>query len=605
VTELLELELAGVHDRRGTADVDALRRALPDATVVEAGSLVFACRTPGSAGGVWAGLAGRVRDAEALRRKLDLPIATPVEQALAAGFARWDAGLLTDVRGPFALIVWDREARRGLLAQDQLGGRSLFTFVDGQRLLFATEVALLLRMIPRRPDPDELGLAHYLVDHSVPDGQTLFRGIRRIGGGRHLELSDAGHVERRHWAPRYEPPLSEPRADLAKRLRDELSAAIGDALPTDRASALLLSGGLDSSVVAGVAAHRANGMHAISAAFPAEPELDETWWSRQVAQHTGLPLTAVEIERREPFDAAEAYLGAWQLPLPVPGNIIEDPLVATASRLGARVVLDGQGGDELFGAAYYAISDRLRRLRPVAAWRLTRRMPWMGQAPSRRLVRQVFKDVGVRGALPHGLHARMRRHADPGPNTPGWLGPRTALLYREAEDPWRWKRLDGPRGWAWLADTLTRGRETADIADYVRRRAWVHGVEARSPLLDLGLVELTLRLPAEINFDPVLARPLVREAMRDALPAEVLARPDKRDFAALHHRLLHKPENMARVRRLLDERTTLVGAYVDLGRFRREVLDRPPAVGAPNWRAWAVHVWNIATAEMWLRNNAS
>jgi hypothetical protein len=102
-----------------------------------------------------------------------------------------------------------------------------------------------------------------------------------------------------------------------------------------------------------------------------------------------------------------------------------------------------------------------------------------------------------------------------------------------------------------------------------------------------------------------LARPLVREAVRDALPAEVLARPDKRDFAALHHRLLHKPENMARVRQLLEEGTPLVGAYVDLGRFRREVLDRPAAVGAPNWRMWAVHVWNVATAEMWLRNNAA
>jgi asparagine synthase (glutamine-hydrolysing) len=605
VTDLLEHELAGMHHRRGTADVDVLRRALPNATVVDAGPLAFASPTPGSAGSVWAGVAGRVRDAATLRRKLDLPIATPVEQALAAGFARWDGALLTELRGPFALIAWDREARRGVLAQDQLGGRSLFTFVDGPRLLFATEVALLLHMIPRRPEPDELALAYHLVDHSVPDGQTLFRGIRRIGGGRHLELSDAGHVERRHWAPRYQPPLSEPRADLAGRLRDELSAAIGDAVPADRASALLLSGGLDSSVVAGLAARRHSRMRAISAVFPAEPELDETRWSRQVAQHTGLQLTTVEIERREPLDAAEAYIGAWQLPLPVPGNIIEDPLVATASRLEARVVLDGQGGDELFGAAYYAISDRLRRLRPVAAWRLTRRMPWMGQAPSRRLVRQVFKDVGVRGALPHRLHARLRRHQDAGRNVPGWLGPRAALLYREAEDPWRWKRLDGPRGWAWLADTLTRGRETADIADYVRRRARVHGVEARSPLLDLGLVELTLRLPAEINFDPVLARPLVREAVRDALPAEVLARPDKRDFAALHHRLLHKPENMARVRQLLEEGTPLVGAYVDLGRFRREVLDRPAAVGAPNWRMWAVHVWNVATAEMWLRNNAA
>jgi asparagine synthase (glutamine-hydrolysing) len=605
VTGLFDLELAGVHEPRGSADSGLLRRALPGSTLVEAGSLAFACATPGSAGSVSAGLAGRLRDMAALRRKVDLSIEVPVEQALAAGFARWDRELLAHVRGPFALVVWDHDVQHGLLAQDQLGGRSVFTFLDGSRLLFATEVALLLRMLPRRPDPDELALAHHLVDHSVPDGRTLFSGIRRIGGGRCLELSSAGHVERRHWAPRYEPPLSEPRAELATRLRNELTAAIGDAIPPDRTSALMLSGGLDSSVVAGIAAPRATGLYAVSAAFPTEPEFDETRWSRQVADYTGLPITTVAIERREPFEAAEAYLRTWQLPLPVPGLIIEEPLVAAASRLGAGVVLDGQGGDELFGAAYYAISDRLRQLRPLAAWRLTRRMPWMGASPPRRLVRQVFMDVGVRGALPSGLHERMRRHRDAGRHMPGWLDPGTMELYREVEDPWRWKQLDGPRGWAWLADTLTRGREITDIADYVRRRARVRGVEARSPLLDLGLVELTLRLPPEINFDPVLARPLVREALRDALPAEILVRPDKRDFAALHHRLLQAPGNMARVRQLLDENTALVRAYVDLGRFHREVLDQPAAVGAPNWRMWAVHVWNVATAEMWLRNNAA
>jgi asparagine synthase (glutamine-hydrolysing) len=605
VTALLELELAGVHDPRGNADADLPRRALPGAVVVEGGSLVFAAATPWTAGSVRAGLAGRVRGLQRLREKLGLPSQAPAEHVVAAGFARWDAELLDHLRGPFALVLWDRDAQRGLLAQDQLGGRSLFTFVDGSCVLFATEVAVLLRMLRRRPDPEELALAYHLVDHSVPDGRTLFRGIRRIGGGRHLELSPAGHAERRDWAPRYEPPLNDSRPQLAARLREELSAAIEDAVPTDRASALLLSGGLDSSVIAGLAAPRATGMHAISAAFPQEPELDETRWSRQVADYTGLPITTVAIERREPFEAAEAYLRTWQLPLPVPGIIIEDPLVAMARRLGADVVLDGQGGDELFGAAYYAISDRLRQLRPRQAWRLTRRMPWMGAAPPARQVWQVLMAVGVRGALPPGLHERLRRHRDARRHMPGWLGPATMRVYREAEDPWRWKRLDGPRGWAWLADTLTRGRETADIADYVRRRARVHGIEARSPLLDLGLVELTLRLPPETNFDPLLPRPLVRDALRGALPAEVLARGDKRDFAALHHRLLQTPQNMARVRRLLDERTAAVGAYVDLRRFHREVLDRPTAVGAPHWRAWAVHVWNVATAEMWLRNNVS
>jgi asparagine synthase (glutamine-hydrolysing) len=601
---LLDGELAGVHDPRGRADGEVLRRALPGATVVEAGPLSLACSMPGWAGAVCAGVAGRVQHEGALREQLGRQPEEPIEQALATGYARWGSALLDRLRGPFALVVWDRQKRRGLLAQDQLGGRSLFTVLDGQRLLFATEVTVLLGMLRRRPDPDELALAYHLVDHSVPDGRMLFQGIRRVGGGCHLELSDAGRVERRHWAPRYQAPLREPRADLASRLLQELTTAVGDAVGTERASAVLLSGGLDSSVVAGLAAPQARGLQAISAAFPAEPELDETAWAHQVADHTGIPLTTVPIERREPFEAAEAYLRTWQLPLPVPGLIIEEPLITAAGRLGAEVVLDGQGGDELFGAAYFVIGDRLRQLRPLAAWRLARRIPWLGSTPTSREVWQVLTRFGVRSALPWGLHERVRRRRPAERYAPAWLRPNLMRLYRETEDPWRWKRLDGPLGWAWLADMLTRGRETADIADYVRRRGRVGGLEARSPLLDVALVELVLRMPPEINFDPVTSRPLVREALHGALPPEVLARRDKRDFAGLHHRTLQTAHNMARVRRLLDKRTAALGAYVDLGRMHSEVLDRPPPVGEARWRAWAVHVWNLATAEMWLRGHA-
>ena len=91
------------------------------------------------------------------------------------------------------------------------------------------------------------------------------------------------------------------------------------------------------------------------------------------------------------------------------------------------------------------------------------------------------------------------------------------------------------------------------------------------------------------------------EALRGALPADVLARRDKRDFSALHHRALLAPHNLERVRTLLAERRAEVGAYVDLARVHRDLLDRPPPVGAPGWRPWAVHVWNVVTAELWLR----
>ena len=227
----------------------------------------MACAEPARADGVLAGVAGRVHRPDALREQLGLRPDTAVAEAVAAGYARWGERLLERIDGPFALVVWDGR-RRGLLAQDQLGGRSLFTFLDGPRLCFATEISVLLALLRRRPDPDELALAHHLVDHSVPDGRTLFHGIRRLGGGCLLELSDTGRAERRHWAPRYRPPLRVPRAELAARLRTGLEAAVQDAVPAQTPAPCCSAADWTRQSSPALAAPRAPGLQAISAAFP-------------------------------------------------------------------------------------------------------------------------------------------------------------------------------------------------------------------------------------------------------------------------------------------------------------------------------------------------
>jgi asparagine synthase (glutamine-hydrolysing) len=604
MTVVLEAEFAGVHDPRGGVDAESLHRAMPGAEVVESGAFALACRSPGWANGTCAAIAGRLQRAHAVRNEVGCD--GTVEEVVATGYARWGSVLLDRLRGPFALVAWNADTQRGVLAQDQLGGRSIFTYLDGSRLLFATEVVPLLRLLRRRPGPDDVALAYHLVDHSVPDDRTLFDGIRRVGGGRHLELSPSGHVRRRHWTPQYRPLLQSSRVELAEQLRETLSTAIHDALtPLPDTAAMLLSGGLDSSAVASLVSRSGFALEAFSACFPDDPQLDETHWAGQLADHIGVPLTTVSIERREPLHAAARYLDAWQLPLPVPGIVIDEQLLATARSHGATVAIDGQGGDELFGASHFLISDYLRRLRLPAAWRLARRNPWGGSTAPRRQVWRLLIQVGARGALPPRLHELTRRRRPAERYAPRWLRPGLVRLYHETEDPWRWKRQDGPRWWAWLADTLTRGRETADIANYLRRRAHLGGLETLSPLLDVSLVELMLRVPPEVNFDPFVTRPLVREALRGTLPPSILARRDKGDFSALQHRTLLAAENLREIRLLLDERTAEVGAYVDLRRFRQAYLDRPPAVGEPDWRVWAIHVWNVVTAETWLREQAS
>ena len=477
-------------------------------------------------------MAGRVQHADApARAARPAPGRAPIAEALAAGYARWGERLLERMRGPVRARRLGRRARRGLLAQDQLGGRSLFTFLDGPRLCFATEISVLLRLLRRRPDPDELALAHHLVDHSVPDGRMLFHGIRRLGGGCLLELSDTGRAERRYWTPRYQPPLRAPRGRArraaARRAED------GGAGRVARARRQRAAAQRRALTRRWSPRSRPRALPTCRRSRPPSPSPSST----RPRGRGGSPTPRASPSPRCPSssasrsDAAEAYLRAWELPLPTPGILVEAPLIAAAARLGAGVVLDGQGGDELFGAAHFLIADRVRRLRPLSAWRLSRRHPWLGDDPP---LRHVWPRLHQR-RRPRRAPARPARARPPAPARgalhAGLAAPGPARLYRDSQDPWRWKRLDGPRWWASLADTLTRGRETADLADYVRRRGAMGAVQARSPLLHLGLVELALRMPPETNFDPVTSRPLVREALAGALPADVLARRDKRDFS--------------------------------------------------------------------------
>jgi asparagine synthase (glutamine-hydrolysing) len=602
--DLFAAEIAGIHDPRADAGGPArLGRALPWAAPATAGPLSVSGGRSGAAGTVRVRVAGCVHGAVALGGELGCPPQTAAADVVAAGYARWGPGVLSRLSGPFALVAWDLAGDRGLLAQDQLGGRSLFTVEDGPRTCFATEVALLVRLLPHRPPPDELAMAHHLVDHSVPDGRMLHRGVRRLGGGRHIELSSAGRTRGRHWAPSFESPVRASRAELAAGLRDALAAATARAAPAPGTGAVLLSGGLDSSIVTALAAPRSSGLRAYAAGFPAEPALDETRWAAMVAEEARVPLSTVPVDARDPLAAAEEFARTWALPLPAPGIVIEAPLIAAARAAGARVALDGQGGDEVLGPAHFVVADRVRHGRLLEALRLARRYPGIGSAPSSASLRLVLTGVGVRGAVPPGIHDAVRRRRAPTRYVPGWLRAGPAALFRDHEDPWRWKRLDGPRWWAALADTLTRGRERADIADYVRRRARLGGLEGRSPLLDLGLVEYVLRLPPETNFDPVVSRPLAREALRGVLPADVLARPDKSDFAAFYHQALTAEPTLRRIRALLDPRRAAIGAFVDLPRVHRELLNRPPVVGAPGWRRWSVQTWNIATGELWLHCN--
>ncbi|MEN3284674.1 MAG: hypothetical protein V7607_5814 [Solirubrobacteraceae bacterium] len=519
--------------------------------------------------------------------------------------ASWPAALsgLRGLRGAFALIAWDAETGRALVARDHLGARPLFYASVGATLYVASEIAPLLGLLPRRPEPDRDELARRLVRGTGVHGQTLFTGVREIPAAHALLLDEQGSKLERYWRP-------QPYAGLAEADEAAASAALraGVAAAVDRhsrgrgATGVLASGGLDSSAVlaCAVASARAGGRATPAGwlGIPEQPELDESPFLHDVAAHCGAESVRIPVPSGPIVPRAIAYLDRWAVPLEHPGGAFFLPVHEAAAARGVTALLDGEGGDELFGCEPLLIGDRLRSGDLAGAARLIRELPGMSAISARSLAVVARKWVAPALLPPFALNAVRRIRATRRP-TPEWLRAAALEVSREPEnDTWPGK----PRWRAHLGWVLTDGRDAFGVHDQLRRVASMAGVEDLHPFLDVDLIELVLGLPPQLAFDTSLDRKLLREAMRGLLPESVRLRRDKVYFGPLLRDALTGRDHAA-VDRILTSSTLELGDLVNQDALSAMWRGGPERC-ARGPLAWAAESWRAFVLELWLRREA-
>jgi asparagine synthase (glutamine-hydrolysing) len=590
--------LAGTFDPNGSpgaAPAEALR---PHAATTVAGrGLTLAYTGPAAATELLCLLDGCLDNAAEIGEELGVGTdGTEVEQLLAAAYRLWGGGLPARMRGDFVLLAWDRERGEGLLARDQLGVRPMFLHRAGSTLRFAGEVRHLLAMLPSTPSPDRAGVAHWIAVSNRPGTGTLYEGVRRLGPGEALEFGPAGTRVRRYWAPRYREPL--PADGLAVRVRAGLEQAVERRLAGAGGAGVLMSGGLDSATVAALGRDR---LLACSATFPEHPAADEAALIAELREALGLRGLTAEVRPGGLVASALEHLSAWHAPLLGWGDFWALPLMRAAAERGVGTMLDGDGGDELFGPRSYLLADRLLAGRPGGVLELARRLPGADRVGRRAKAATVGRLL-LEGAMPHGPQLRLRKLSTRR-EAPSWLLRSTRADLAGSDDPAPWKLLDGPRWWASAAHGIAYGIEGVGVFEHQRRRAAMAGLEARHPLLDLDLVELCLRQPPEATLDPHFSRPVLRAAMAGLLPDSVRLRPAKALFESLIVSSFSGPDGTA-VRAVLADPGAELGAYVDLARMRRTLFERDDARRGEPFR-WMWLVWRLLNAELWLRSLAA
>ena len=472
---------------------------------------------------------GEIYNHEALHAELERAghrFATRCDtEVLAHAYEEWGERFPERLRGMFALALWDARRRRLLLARDRFGIKPLYWSAENGELLFASE----LRAFPRG-EVDLDALEAFLAFNAVPHPLSIFRGVGKLEPGDLLVWED-GRVRIERFARPAPAPADglrrESAEELAAELRDRLRDSVRAHLVSDVPVGVLLSGGVDSGLLAALAAQETSApVRTFSIGFE-EGSFDETAHARLVAERYGTEHHELVL-RPDAAQLLPALAEAFDEPF-ADSSALPTYLVSELAARDVKVALSGEGGDELFGG-YYTYAADLLALRTAPLARLAR--PLVERLPSsdRRLSFDYKAKRFVRAA-----------HLPPLERHHGWkeifsADARAELTGRSTSfDPvdllrGRFAETDGAELLARLQDVDLGVLMVADQLTKTDRASMAHSLEARVPFCDPAVAELALALPRRLRVRGLAKKVLLRKAAEPLLPAEIV-RGKKRGFS--------------------------------------------------------------------------
>lgn len=271
-------------------------------------------------------------------------------QAILLSYRRWGPDCVERFRGMFALALWDESRQELFCARDRFGVKPLYYAVVDDLFYCASEAKALLPFLPSvQTDPQ--GLLDYLAFQYCLGGKTLFQGIQQLPPGHTLTVSRDRVQQRRYWEP---PRPGETPPDLAQRFEDAVALCLRSDVPLG----IFVSGGLDSSLIACQAARLGAGsLLGFHGRFELGPRFDESAYALEVSRACGFPLHILSIGPQDLVDHLRSVIYHLDYPVAGPGAFSQY-MVSGLAASHRKVVLGGQGADELFGGyARYQVAE--------------------------------------------------------------------------------------------------------------------------------------------------------------------------------------------------------------------------------------------------------
>jgi asparagine synthase (glutamine-hydrolysing) len=492
--------------------------------------------------------------------------------------------------GMFAFALFDTVRRRLWLARDPFGIKPLFYSAHDGTLAFSSEIRPLVELgfAPRLVEPGPLFdyLRHAITDHGE---RTLVSGVRQLQPAHTMEV-DIGTGEasepRRYWSPTLAERAHDSVESAAEELRGLFTQSVRFHLRADVPVAATLSGGIDSSAIVGTIARLQGASSLATFSYIADdPILGEERYVDSVSRAVGVCPRKVHLEPEGLANALDALILTQEQPVTTTSMWAQRCVFQRVHDDEFKVVIDGQGADELFAGYPVFRSARLAHL--IQRGELRKAAGVLGSESGSRAV-PFLRAVG--SMLPTSLQTAARRLIGR-PTMPGWLnvswferhGACSPRPFAQSTAPTELK--------AQLFDAAV-ATSLPMLLRYADRNAMAVSLENRVPFVTTSLADFALSLPDEFLIgDDGTTKRLLRVAMRGVVPDEVLDRRDKIGFVTPESRWFDEsPALRAMLRAIADHPLPPCFSH-ELGSRMRAVADRQAPYGADIWRCWNAARW--------------
>ncbi len=460
-------------------------------------------------------------------------------EVILAAYYQWGEDCVNHLRGMFAFALWDNRRQQLFCARDRFGIKPFYYTQQGDTLYFSSEVKTLMPFLPEIKTNME-ALQDYLVFQFCLGTKTLFQHVNELPPAYTLTAKDGKYHISKYWEVYYELDFDHTPQYFEEKLRHLLDESIQLHTRSDVPIGAYLSGGIDSSIIGAVASKHqshAGPFMGFNGKFAIGDEYDESAYARALAEKHNMTLHEVNITSHDFIDSIEDVIYHLDYPVAGPGSFPQYHVSKLASQ-HRKVVLGGQGGDEIFGGytrylmAYFeqciksAINGTMHNGNFIVTYESI--IPNLRSLKNYMPLLQEFWKEGFQDSH-DARYFRLINRAPSLKSEINWDLFQSYSPFDNYKEIFHGKNVGKESYFDSMThfDFKTLLRALLHVED---RMSMAHGVESRVPFLDHPLVEFAATMPSNIKFKDGTLKMVLVNAMRHVLPDAILNRKDKMGF---------------------------------------------------------------------------